>query len=109
VDIRLPLFIDENTEVPEGMKKELSGGAPRKFLPWLSLISAPAKPPAGMPYIHMDAMAFGMGCSCLQITFQAWNVEEASRVYDALVPIAPIMVSYKLHKTLVPRLTTSSP
>lgn len=41
----------------------------------------------------MDAMAFGMGCSCLQITFQAWNVEEASRVYDALVPIAPIMVS----------------
>jgi glutamate--cysteine ligase catalytic subunit len=40
----------------------------------------------------MDAMAFGMGCSCLQITFQAWNVDEARRVYDALVPVAPIMV-----------------
>lgn len=52
----------------------------------------PAKPEAGTPYIHMDAMAFGMGCSCLQITFQAWNVDEARRVYDALVPVAPIMV-----------------
>lgn len=38
-------------------------------------------------------MAFGMGCCCLQITFQAWNVDEARRVYDALVPVAPIMVS----------------
>jgi hypothetical protein len=40
----------------------------------------------------MDAMAFGMGNCCLQITFQAYNVAEATRVYDALVPIAPIMV-----------------
>lgn len=40
----------------------------------------------------MDAMAFGMGCCCLQITFQAWNVDEARKVYDALVPVAPIMV-----------------
>ena len=53
----------------------------------------PAKPQPGTPYIHMDAMAFGMGCCCLQITFQAWNVDEARRVYDALVPVAPIMVS----------------
>jgi glutamate--cysteine ligase catalytic subunit len=54
---------------------------------------APAKPGPGTPYIHMDAMAFGMGCCCLQITFQAWNLDEARRVYDALVPVAPIMVS----------------
>jgi glutamate--cysteine ligase catalytic subunit len=44
----------------------------------------------------MDAMAFGMGCCCLQITFQAWNVDEARRVYDALVPVAPIMVRLDL-------------
>ncbi len=56
----------------------------------------PAKPREGTPYIHMDAMAFGMGCCCLQITFQAWNVDEARRVYDALVPIAPIMVGLPL-------------
>ena len=55
--------------------------------------SEPAKPLPGTPYIHMDAMTFGMGCCCLQITFQAWNVDEARRVYDALVPVAPIMVS----------------
>jgi len=38
-------------------------------------------------------MAFGMGCCCLQITFQAWNVNEARRVYDALVPVTPIMLA----------------
>jgi glutamate--cysteine ligase catalytic subunit len=41
----------------------------------------------------MDAMAFGMGCCCLQITFQATDLTEALRVYDALAPVAPIMVS----------------
>jgi glutamate--cysteine ligase catalytic subunit len=55
-------------------------------------MSVPAKPGPTTPYIKMDAMAFGMGCCCLQITFQAWNVNEARRVYDALVPVAPIMV-----------------
>lgn len=43
-------------------------------------------------HIYMDAMGFGMGCSCLQITFQSCNVPEARRLYDALVPIAPLMV-----------------
>lgn len=43
-------------------------------------------------HIYMDAMGFGMGCSCLQLTFQACNVGEARRLYDALVPLAPIMV-----------------
>lgn len=40
----------------------------------------------------MDAMGFGMGCSCLQLTFQACNVNEARRLYDALVPLAPLLV-----------------
>lgn len=40
----------------------------------------------------MDAMGFGMGCCCLQITFQACSVEEARRVYDALVPVSSVMV-----------------
>lgn len=53
-----------------------------------------AKKGAALPdHIYMDAMAFGMGCCCLQITFQAFNVDEARRVYDALVPIAPIMLA----------------
>ncbi|WWC88384.1 uncharacterized protein L201_003295 [Kwoniella dendrophila CBS 6074] len=82
VDIRVPLFIDENTTIPEGMNASISNGH-----------ATPAKPEPGTPYIHMDAMAFGMGCCCLQITFQAWNVDEARKVYDALVPIAPIMLA----------------
>lgn len=40
----------------------------------------------------MDAMGFGMGCSCLQLTFQSCNIKEARRLYDLLVPVAPIMV-----------------
>lgn len=52
-----------------------------------------AKNGAALPnHIYMDAMGFGMGASCLQITFQAWNLDEARRVYDALVPVGPIMV-----------------
>ena len=52
-----------------------------------------AKNGAALPdHVYMDAMGFGMGCSCLQLTFQACNVSEARRLYDALVPLAPIMV-----------------
>jgi Glutamate-cysteine ligase len=42
-------------------------------------------------HIYMDAMGFGMGCCCLQLTFQCCNIEEARRMYDALIPIGPIM------------------
>jgi glutamate--cysteine ligase catalytic subunit len=38
-------------------------------------------------------MGFGMGCCCLQVTFQSCNVNEARRMYDAMVPLAPILVS----------------
>ncbi len=41
----------------------------------------------------MDAMGFGMGCSCLQMTFQACNILEARFLYDQLTPISPIFVS----------------
>ncbi|CAN9209247.1 unnamed protein product [Alternaria alternata] len=44
-------------------------------------------------YIHMDAMAFGMGSCCLQITFQAKNIEEGRKMYDQLSPIAPILLA----------------
>ncbi|CAB4493439.1 uncharacterized protein OCT59_000526 [Rhizophagus irregularis] len=44
-------------------------------------------------HIYMDAMVFGMGCCCLQITFQACNIEEARRLYDQLANIGPIMLA----------------
>lgn len=42
--------------------------------------------------VHMDAMAFGMGCCCLQITFQAKDVDESRFIYDQLAVMAPMYV-----------------
>ncbi|KAI0744210.1 glutamate-cysteine ligase catalytic subunit [Daedaleopsis nitida] len=87
VAINLPLFIDTHT--------------PRPFvdrtIPWQRSLY-PEDPEAKrgaafLDHIYMDAMGFGMGCSCLQITFQACNVTEARRLYDALVPVAPLMLA----------------
>jgi glutamate--cysteine ligase catalytic subunit len=44
-------------------------------------------------HIYMDAMAFGMGSCCLQITFQAKNITEGRRMYDQLSPLGPIMLA----------------
>jgi hypothetical protein len=44
--------------------------------------------------IVMDAMAFGMGCCCLQITFQAEDVDESRVMYDQLAVMAPIMMAF---------------
>ncbi|CCH62574.1 hypothetical protein TBLA_0H02900 [Henningerozyma blattae CBS 6284] len=44
-------------------------------------------------HIYMDAMGFGMGCSCLQLTFQAPNITQARYLYDSLVNFAPIMLA----------------
>ena len=40
--------------------------------------------------VHMDAMAFGMGCCCLQITFQAKDVDESRFIFDQLAVMAPM-------------------
>jgi len=81
------LFIDEKV--------------PRPFIdpttPWDRSIykeDSEAKNGAALPdHIYMDAMGFGMGCCCLQLTFQACNVDEARRMYDALIPIGPILLA----------------
>lgn len=87
VAINLPIFVDEKT--------------PRPFvdptIPWARNVhpeDPEAKAGAALTdHIYMDAMGFGMGCCCLQLTFQACSVEEARRVYDALIPISPIMLA----------------
>lgn len=43
--------------------------------------------------IKMDAMCFGMGCSCLQVTFQACSVDQARYLYDALAVVSSIAVT----------------
>ncbi|KAF8578012.1 GCS-domain-containing protein [Ramaria rubella] len=87
VAINLPIFFDSKT--------------PRPFvdptIPWDRDIypeDSEAKNGAALQdHIYLDAMGFGMGCCCLQLTFQACNVSEARRVYDALVPVGPIMLA----------------
>jgi len=44
-------------------------------------------------HIYMDAMGFGMGCCCLQITFQAKNMAEGRQLYDQLTPLGPVMLA----------------
>ncbi|EJU04328.1 glutamate-cysteine ligase catalytic subunit, partial [Dacryopinax primogenitus] len=87
VAINLPIFEDTHT--------------PKPFIdptiPWDRALfpgDSEAKDGAALPdHIYMDAMGFGMGCCCLQMTFQACNVDEARRVYDALIPVGPIMLA----------------
>lgn len=86
VAINIPIFKDVNTPSP----------FVDHTIPWdRSLYPADSEAKAGAAledHIYMDAMAFGMGCCCLQITFQAKDLEEATKVYDQLVPVAPVMV-----------------
>ncbi|OAX39116.1 glutamate-cysteine ligase catalytic subunit [Rhizopogon vinicolor AM-OR11-026] len=87
IAINVPIFIDERT--------------PRPFvdptIPWHRSIypeDPDAKNGAALnDHIYMDAAGFGMGCCCLQLTFQSCNVDEARLMYDALVPVAPIMLA----------------
>lgn len=44
--------------------------------------------------IHLDAMGLGMGCCCLQITFQTRELADARRLYDQLAVLCPIMVCH---------------
>ncbi|KAF8160745.1 glutamate-cysteine ligase catalytic subunit [Crassisporium funariophilum] len=87
VAINLPIFIDEKT--------------PRPFIdstiPWDRALypeDPDAKLGAALPdHIYLDAMGFGMGCCCLQLTFQSCNVADARRMYDGLIPIGPILLA----------------
>ncbi|TQS31793.1 hypothetical protein Golomagni_07913, partial [Golovinomyces magnicellulatus] len=87
VQVNVPVFHDKNTAKPwtdptvdfdlhnwPEDNDERAGAAPDDF-------------------IHMDAMAFGMGSCCLQITFQAKNINEGRQLYDQLSPLGPIMLA----------------
>ncbi|KAK5645790.1 hypothetical protein RI129_004254 [Pyrocoelia pectoralis] len=74
VCINLPVYRDVNTEIPVDDSY---------------LRSKAAKPDR----VYLDAMGFGMGCCCLQLTFQACNIREARTLYDQLTPLCPIMLA----------------
>ncbi|KAG5831185.1 hypothetical protein ANANG_G00301140 [Anguilla anguilla] len=79
VVINVPIFKDKNTPSPFVEKfPEDDGEAERGAL---------------ADHIYMDAMGFGMGNCCLQVTFQACSINEARYLYDQLATICPIVMA----------------
>ncbi|XP_055786377.1 glutamate--cysteine ligase catalytic subunit-like isoform X2 [Salvelinus fontinalis] len=79
VVINVPIFKDKCTPSPFVEKfPEDDGEAARAALP---------------DHIYMDAMGFGMGNCCLQVTFQACSIEEARYLYDQLATFCPIVMA----------------
>lgn len=87
VEINVPIFKDKNTPIPFHdptvdyclhkwpEDDDVRNGAVR------------------VDHVYMDAMAFGMGSCCLQITFQAKNITEGRMLYDQLSPLGPILLA----------------
>jgi Glutamate-cysteine ligase len=70
-----------------------NGATATMVLPEPTADASPGIHESVRPAIHMDAMAFGMGNCCLQITFQAKDIEESRFMYDQLAVMAPIMMA----------------
>ncbi|MCJ1469711.1 Zn finger-containing GTPase- Activating Protein for ARF [Pseudocyphellaria aurata] len=87
VEINVPIFKDENTASP--FKDPTVDYDLHKWPEDDDVRNGAAKD----DHIYMDAMAFGMGSCCLQITFQAKNITEGRRLYDQLSPLGPIMLA----------------
>ncbi|KAM0333270.1 hypothetical protein ACHAQA_001931 [Verticillium albo-atrum] len=87
VQVNVPVFHDRNTPVPW---KDPTVNHDLHLWPEDDDVRNGAAPDN---FIHMDAMAFGMGSCCLQITFQAKNITEGRKLYDQLSPIGPIMLA----------------
>lgn len=41
----------------------------------------------------MDAMHFGMGCSCLQVTYETQTINHARYLHDQLLAFTPILAA----------------
>jgi hypothetical protein len=54
--------------------------------------------------IHLDGIAAGWGCCCLQVTFQAQSFAESLHLYDQLLPLTGIMVRILLSLLLLMRM-----
>jgi glutamate--cysteine ligase catalytic subunit len=44
-------------------------------------------------FIHLDAMAFGMGCCALQITLGTCTLNSTCYLYDQFIPIMPLLLA----------------
>eukprot|EP00123_Amoebidium_parasiticum_P014496 comp22522_c0_seq1/m.34168 comp22522_c0_seq1/g.34168 ORF comp22522_c0_seq1/g.34168 comp22522_c0_seq1/m.34168 type:complete len:630 (-) comp22522_c0_seq1:499-2388(-) len=79
VNISVPVFHDTNT--------------PRPFIEKFPNDDGEAARAAKPDTIYMDAMCFGMGCCCVQVTFQACSITEARYLYDQLACVSPVLLA----------------
>lgn len=79
VAIRRPLMRDEETH-----RSPPQGPDP---------VPATREEADGLDHVYADAMAFGMGACCLQVTMQASSLEESLRLYDQLAPLTPLFLA----------------
>ncbi|KII91484.1 hypothetical protein PLICRDRAFT_509474 [Plicaturopsis crispa FD-325 SS-3] len=87
IQVNIPIYIDDRT--------------PRPFvdptIPWHRDLhpddSEARNGAAFIDHIYLDSLQFGMGCCCLQVTFQANNLSEARRLYDGLIPLTGVIMS----------------
>ncbi|KAL2708905.1 Gamma-ECS [Kluyveromyces marxianus] len=84
VCINVPMYQDSRTAPRDESIYERDWFVPE------DLESAKASKPG---HIYMDSMGFGMGCSCLQLTFQAPNIDKARYLYDTLANFAPVFLA----------------
>lgn len=83
VDIRLPLYQDIHTKVNKD-----SRACKNYIVPSFDHLSEETA-----SEVYMDAMGFGMGCCCLQVTFQARDVIESRVLYDQLAMLCPVFLA----------------
>ncbi|KAJ8908709.1 hypothetical protein NDN08_005414 [Rhodosorus marinus] len=98
VDIHMPLFMDENT--PELVPVVCDECDPGCVMPpeevtiddhaYQKIEDACGEKKDD---VYMDSMAFGMGCSCLQVTLQCTDIGECRHLYDQLHVVAPILLA----------------
>ena len=69
VEIKIPIYKDINTNL------EVSPEEPYK------------------DFVYMDAMGFGMGNCCVQVTLGTCCLESALYLYDELIPFTPILLA----------------
>mmetsp|Transcript_114329 Transcript_114329/g.262359 ORF Transcript_114329/g.262359 Transcript_114329/m.262359 type:complete len:776 (-) Transcript_114329:244-2571(-) len=83
VFIARPKFKDENTAMPRRTPK---ARGPKEHPRTVDEADQAA-------FVYADAMAFGMGCCCLQVTFQGASLAESRHLYDHLAVLTPIMLA----------------
>ncbi|KAG8467409.1 hypothetical protein KFE25_000725 [Diacronema lutheri] len=93
VEVRVPLFRDICTpefKSPPPPPYEAPPTARADGAPDGAADGAAAAP---QPTVRGDAMAYGMGSCCLQVTFQARDVHESRFLTDQLAVLAPIFLA----------------